>query len=297
MTESEAVEALRTALKSYLRSSFGGYELDRDNDFVVNRGSARVYVRPLEQEEHTFVLIWSVTNVGVSVTGELTRFLATENAGLAFGKLSLNETVPSVQILHSLPADFLNREELRVAVSSVAEAADEYDDRIRERFGGQRFTDAPAALPQVLIEAPQPPPGPPMATRSPALRTTFGLLSLAAAVGGGIVAYAVSGSIFLGLFVAVVALYLVAVAIAELVTGPHRLVRALYYLPLPALAVGLLAGSYALWGKWWLSVLIALLAAPLLDALIVSAPLTRVYGEDVLRSGQGADRRLPWSGK
>jgi hypothetical protein len=87
--------------------------------------------------------VWSITNVGVRVDPELTRFLLTENRRLAFGGFGLDEARRSVVFAHSLigDADSLARSELEAAVGAVATTADEYDDEIKARFGGSLFAE------------------------------------------------------------------------------------------------------------------------------------------------------------
>ena len=142
MTEVEAVAALRRKVERYLEELFGAYEVDADDDFVVASGSAAVWVRPIELvADRTGVRIWSVTNLDLRVDDELTRFIATENANLLFGVLYLEEGRPAVAVGHTLLGEFLNRRELEVSVTEIAEAADRYDDQIKARFGGRLLTE------------------------------------------------------------------------------------------------------------------------------------------------------------
>ena len=302
MGDSEALADLRTALESHLRGAFGGVEVDSDNDFVVTKGSAKVFIRPLEQGEFTLVRIWAITNVGVTIDGGLTRFLVTENAALPFGKFILDERGPSVQFGHTLLGDFLNREELEVAVGAVAERADEYDDRIKERFNGRLFTEAPsmaefvAAVEASTGQAETP-------TRSPAatpsgstfvVQALFGFLALLMAIGAAIYAYSVESSVWLSIFVAILTLNLIGRGVADLITDPQKLRRALYFLLFPALATGVLWGTYELWGAWWLSALLGVVGGAVLNVLIAPLLFPHIHREETLDSLQrfARQRRL-----
>jgi hypothetical protein len=142
MTESEAVATLRTTLEKHLNEAFGGYQVDQDGDFVVRHGSSVTYVRPMEwAADQTIVRIQSIINVGMRVDAELTKFLATENGKLVFGAFALNEEKPAIAFGHTLLGDFLQRKELEMAIAAVATTAEEYDDQIKERFGGKLFTE------------------------------------------------------------------------------------------------------------------------------------------------------------
>jgi hypothetical protein len=290
--EPEAVAALRTSLEAYLQADFPGFEVDRDRDYVIRRGRTRVLIRPTEHQGQTFVRIYSMTNVGVTIDGALTRFLATENAGLAFGKFHLGEegSAPYVALGHTLLGDFLNRAELEVAVTAVAEADDRYADTIKSRFGGRRFTDIPevseflataeAAAERDAVEAGGRPPG----RQSLAFRTRWALLAFAAAIGGGVLSYAIESSIWLSLFAGVVVLQLVGRGIPDLITDPDKPRRALYFLLGPALATGILALTYGLWGRWWLSVLLGTVGALPLNAILAPRLFPRIHGEETLDS-------------
>ena len=290
MTEGEepdAVAALRTALKAHLENDFPGVEVDKDGDFVVQRGSARVFIRPVEQKGRTFVRIVSVTNVGVTIDGELTRFLATENADLAFGKFSLDDQDgSSVHFTHTLLGDFLNRDELAVAVGAVAETANEYDDTIKSRFGGRLFTDVPeiseflAAAEEAAEAAGAAAGARPSGRQGLRLQAGFGLLAFAAAIGGGIYAYTIESSIWLSLFVAVMALHIVGRGIPDVITDPDKLRRALYFLLGPALATGILYLTYELWEQWWISALLGIVGGVVLNAILAPRLFPRIHGEE-----------------
>jgi hypothetical protein len=141
-----AVGALREKLEGYLAEHFGTYVVDRDGDFHVDYESARVFVCPRDwQGKRTVVSIFSVTNVDVPITEELTHFLVAENLSLLFGHFALrdaeNEPLGDVWFAHTLLGDFLDADELVTALSSVARTANKYDDIIKARFGGRLYTE------------------------------------------------------------------------------------------------------------------------------------------------------------
>jgi hypothetical protein len=110
---------------------------------MVPFGTAVTWVRPLDWTEgRTLARVWSITNVGVPVDGELTRFLLTANASIVFGGFRLEPAPPSVILVHYLLGDYLNRNELLAAVASVATTADHYGPEIKARFGGRLFNES-----------------------------------------------------------------------------------------------------------------------------------------------------------
>ena len=146
MTGSAPLALLGQTLERYLKDSFAGYEENAEGDFLVRHGSTVTYVRPAEWTDgQTVVRIWATMNLGMRVDGELTRFLATENGQFLFGGFHLDESRPAVVFGHTLLGDFLSRKELEEAVVAVASTADEYDDRIKARFGGRLSSEPEGA--------------------------------------------------------------------------------------------------------------------------------------------------------
>jgi hypothetical protein len=142
MTDSPAVASLRRKLESHLEELFGGCEADPDGDFMLAHGSTMTWLRPMDWEDgRTIVRVWAVTNVDVRVGPELARFLLNENANQVFGGFALDPAKRTVAFGHTLLGDFLQRKELALAIAGVVNAADEYDDRIKARFGGKLFTE------------------------------------------------------------------------------------------------------------------------------------------------------------
>ncbi|OPL09305.1 MAG: hypothetical protein AVO34_13745 [Firmicutes bacterium ML8_F2] len=140
MAASDAVKTLRSTIEKYLKESFGSYLKDDRNNYILQAGSARVFIIPVDWiKEQTIVRVVSVLNRGAPITGELTKFLAYENIKVVFGKFSLDPDRQAILFEHVLLGDFLNRKELEVAVKSVAFIADKYDDEIKAQFGGKKY--------------------------------------------------------------------------------------------------------------------------------------------------------------
>jgi hypothetical protein len=136
------VEALREKVDRCLRESALGASPDATGDYMLAHGNVITWLRPMAwKDDRTLLRVWSITNVEMAVTGELTRFLVATNAKVAFGGFHLDERRPSVLMAHSLLGDYLNREELLVALAAVTGTADRFAPEIRQRFGGKLFTD------------------------------------------------------------------------------------------------------------------------------------------------------------
>jgi hypothetical protein len=147
--DSTEVASLRPLVQRYLKEGFGTFYTDEDGDYVVPYESVRVHVIPRDWQEvpdlrtgkprrYTVVLVCSWINRDMRVDGELAQFIATENQNLLFGRLSLDAERPAVRLDNNLLGDYLNFEELAVAVACVAKEAERCGKLIADRFGGSR---------------------------------------------------------------------------------------------------------------------------------------------------------------
>lgn len=134
-------EGLRRRLEQQLREIGIAYSVDQDGDFAVFSEHAITYVRPRDQGGRTVARIWAITNVEMHLSDELTRYLVTENAKLAFGGFQIDGS-GAVAFSHTLLGDFLQRAELEVALGAVANTADRYAEQIKSRFGGKLFGES-----------------------------------------------------------------------------------------------------------------------------------------------------------
>lgn len=140
---STALQDLREKVERFLREMAPTITTDSSGDFMLDTGPCIAWVRPLEwRDGHTLVRVWAITNVGMDVTGALTRFLLETNAKIAIGGLRLDERGPAVMLVHTLLGDYLNRAELGVAVGSVVGTATQLAPEIKQRFGGVLFTES-----------------------------------------------------------------------------------------------------------------------------------------------------------
>jgi hypothetical protein len=135
-TESKAVEALRSKIRTYLRQKQVSYEVDyEDGTITARRGSTAVIIKPMEWGERTLVKLVAPVILSVSkVTPKLTRFLAEKNNQLLLGRFSLDteDDTNAVWYEHVLLGDSLDAEELSVAVEEIATIADEYYGQVWE---------------------------------------------------------------------------------------------------------------------------------------------------------------------
>jgi len=98
-------------------------------------------------EPRTLVRIVAPLLRGVVPAPALYEYLARETPKLWFGSIAVwddekDQGKLSLTLSHTLLGDFLDEEELSSAMYGVLNSADELDDKMQQRFGGKRWTDA-----------------------------------------------------------------------------------------------------------------------------------------------------------
>ena len=81
---------------------------------------------------------WVVT--GAEQSAELHKFLLEANLSVRFGAFAVDQA-GDIAFTHAILGEGLTTDALMFTVVGVAQIADEYDDLIVQRFGGQRASD------------------------------------------------------------------------------------------------------------------------------------------------------------
>jgi hypothetical protein len=140
-----AEEDLATAaarVEPVLRGMFGEpAPLPEGGGWGVDVGSVRVFVTVGLVEGSVLVRVLSITNVDVTVDGELGTFLLNLNFGMPVGRFSLDVERRAVRLDHVLTGDQLDEQTLARTVATIAQTADRVDDEIKARFGGRTFRE------------------------------------------------------------------------------------------------------------------------------------------------------------
>lgn len=117
-------------------------EQDDDEDYVLPIGEVHVMVSPRAAPDGQVVIrIFAITNVAITVAPELGLFLARLNFGLMFGRFALDVENRSIWFDESILGEEFREEELRFAIRMVASTADEWDDRLKQMFGGTTYQE------------------------------------------------------------------------------------------------------------------------------------------------------------
>lgn len=133
----------RTRIENIVRDLLGRPpDQDSDGDYVLPIGEVHVMVAPRAAMSGQVVIrIFAITNVSVNVAPELGLFLARLNFGLMFGRFALDTENRSIWFDENILGEQFREEELRFAIRVVASTADEWDDRLKQMFGGVTYQE------------------------------------------------------------------------------------------------------------------------------------------------------------
>jgi len=141
--ETEAQRECYEKVAPWVKELFGGSVLRKPDRPVlgVMHGSAFAQVGVFPWGEHDAIITTrSYVVTGVRLKPELMEFLLQENAGMRFGAFALDDE-GDIIFEHSIVGSHCDQRQLESSVIAVARTADEYDDQIVSRWGGERALD------------------------------------------------------------------------------------------------------------------------------------------------------------
>lgn len=145
-------------IEKTLKSNHAYRRID-DALYTVKQGSSYVMINVVPWgSDRALVRCCAQLVKGVQMDGEFAQQLLELNAHLRFGAFAYDPDGELVLFLHSiLGGATLDAEELLATVKDVALIADEYDDRIVKKYGGQTMRDLleEAAVERILDHDPK----------------------------------------------------------------------------------------------------------------------------------------------
>jgi hypothetical protein len=127
--------------------------------YVIKQGSAYVMINVVPWGENkAMVRCTSQLVKGIDVDGGLAKQLLELNAHLRFGAFAWEKSEQVVLFTHTiLGGATLDPEELMATLRDVALIADEYDDKLMKKYGGQRMIDLleEAAMERIMEKDPK----------------------------------------------------------------------------------------------------------------------------------------------
>ena len=129
-----------------------------DSLYVIKQGSAYVMVNVIPWGDNRAMVRCTAQLVkGVDVDGGLAKQLLELNAHLRFGAFAMDPAEHTILFTHTiLGGHTLDPEELTATLRDVALIADEYDDKLMKKYGGQRMIDLleEAAMERIMEKDP-----------------------------------------------------------------------------------------------------------------------------------------------
>ncbi len=144
------LDLLALKVQRLLSDFLNDIRLADDGAYLVPYESTMVVVRPMEiSEESTAVMVFGLVARDVPVSPAFYEWVARTTDNFTFGHIGIDvddiARTAVVVFSHTLLGDCLDAEELRTVVCAVATTADDLDDEVQDRFGGQRWVDEDAA--------------------------------------------------------------------------------------------------------------------------------------------------------
>ncbi len=124
--------------------AFGEINIRRKDDGGIwtKHGSAIVDANIIESGR-VYIVISAIVALNVPYSEELIKVVNKVNVGLAIGCFSWIENNGSVTVIlkHTLIPEFVQKEELVNIFATIAETADDFDDVIVDKFGGEKMNE------------------------------------------------------------------------------------------------------------------------------------------------------------
>lgn len=141
--QTPAQEACYDKVSLWMRELFGKFPCARQDvpGLGLLMGSALVEVLIFPWgEDDAIINTRSYVVTGAEITPELMRFLLEENTSMIFGAFGIDGN-NDILFEHSIVGSTCDKKELESSVMAVLEVADDYDDKIVEKWGGHRALD------------------------------------------------------------------------------------------------------------------------------------------------------------
>jgi hypothetical protein len=136
-----AVQAASLKIEKMLGSS-AAYRKVEDGLYAVKQGSSMIMIKVHTWKDHALIRLVAQLVKGVSMECMLAVELLQLNAVLRFGAFAFVPEGQAIVLCHTLlDRDLGDKNEFTQTIRDFAFVADEYDDRIAARYGGQTMED------------------------------------------------------------------------------------------------------------------------------------------------------------
>ncbi len=136
-------EACYNKVATWMRELYGKFPCAREDvpglAMVMGSALVEVFVFPWEKDD-AVINARSYVVTDVELSPDLLHFLLRENNIMRFGAFGIDEH-GDIVFEHTIVGSTCDQVELEASVNAVLEIADDYDDKIVERWGGRRALD------------------------------------------------------------------------------------------------------------------------------------------------------------
>lgn len=141
--KSQAHQQVYEKIAPWIRELFGTFAFAREDvpSFGLAVGSAfvQVGVIPWGDDDAT-ITARSYVVTGVEMTQDLMYFLLRENDKMRFGAFGVDQD-NDIFFEHTIVGSSCDKDELKASIFAVVYTADQYDEQITQKWGGQRAVD------------------------------------------------------------------------------------------------------------------------------------------------------------
>ncbi len=141
--ESQPQEECYKKILPWMKELFGEFAAVPSEEpmFATVHGTALAFTTVLPWgADDAVILTRAYVTIGTELTPDLMRFLLRENANMRFGAFGIDGE-GAIFFEHSIVGSTADKKELASSVLAVVSTADQYDDQIVARWGGQRGLD------------------------------------------------------------------------------------------------------------------------------------------------------------
>jgi hypothetical protein len=139
----QAQKACYEKIAPWMKELFGEFAFARDDapviSVVVGSAVAQTAVFPWGEDDAT-ICTRAYVVTGAELTPDLMHYLLRKNADMRFGAFGVDDD-GDIVFEHTIVGSTCDKEELRASVMAVVLTADQFDDEIVARWGGQRALD------------------------------------------------------------------------------------------------------------------------------------------------------------
>jgi hypothetical protein len=136
-----AVQAAGQKIEKMLKDS-PAYRKVEDGLYAVKQGSCMIMIKVHPWKDHSIIRLVAQLVKGVNMECGLAVEMLGLNAVLRFGAFAFVPEGQAIILCHTLlDRDLGDREEFLETIRDFAYVADDYDDRIAARYGGQTMED------------------------------------------------------------------------------------------------------------------------------------------------------------